>query len=1096
MKIFLTTIIAGAISLPTLATASVPGPGMRIPGERPAHSPFAIERKGTVRHLPASPSVPFAKAGSSLEAIPAKGAIVYSEAWSSGNTPVGFYEIPTSGTKADFKLLSESSYVAGNAGALFFDGSYMIADAETEYNQRSVSYYVLDADTYELTGMGVLASSFQAYSMVQDPESGNCYGSFYNTNTKKSYFGSISKTNFSTKVIKSHDDDLHFNAMGATAEGALYGITFSGDLYSIDKTSGDMTLVASTGIVTDWQSSGAINPRNGMFYYAPCCDEGSALYEIDPVTGVVAKVYDMPFNEEIIGMHFPSFTSDLSPDYPRDVNISFDKGSLSGEVSFTMPSTYINGEQASGSASYSVMVDFRTAAAGTASYGAAVTVPVEVESAGMHTFNVIVSNEAGDSPRTTDNVFIGNDMPLSVTDVVLACADGIATVTWQPATSLNGGYLEGLTYKVTRADGSVAIDATEATVFTEAYDAPADGLTVIGYSVTATASGTTTSPVSSNRITIGSVTPPYTNYMTTEDKASHFTIINANNDKQTWEWDKRGFFGYYYNNSKKVGADDYLVLPAMKLEKGKIYTVSFDAYGYETSRYTEKVALYVGTSCDVEAFTTTLVTPTEIVGGESKLITANFKAPADGMYYFAIHACSDTDQFVLYVDNVSVSAPLSTAAPAMATDITVTPDIHGALSATISFTAPSVDLDGNPLADLTAVEVRSGSRVVASVTGEPGSRMSCVDNEVVRGENSYTLVPVNSAGEGEYAYASAFVGFAAPVHPETFTVEPGENDGAVVLHWSPVTTDVNGLQFGPGDVTYTVVRYEYRDQVIIAEGVAECEYSCQVMDPQYEQELIQFAVFPVNADGVAGVGLTSDMFPVGAPDAIPFEESFANGYLSHTFGMSYDGAEWWLSTEADMDNNVPAQDGDDGFAVLGSNDLLTSARLFTGRIDLSAARAPELTFYYYVLGSIDENTVTVSVNDGGGWAVVGSPFVLGSGEVHTWVKATVDLAPYAGKRIQVALEGKINTYAYIFVDNLRITENENGAVGSVDVAGASVKAVPGGIEVNAPDTASVVITDIAGRTLYTGTGSATVSLPAGIYVVRAGSLTVKALVGE
>lgn len=795
-------------------------------------------------------------------------------------------------------------------------------------------------------------------------------------------------------------------------------------------------------------------------------------------------------------MHFPPFTSDLSPDYPQNVNINFEGGALSGEVSFTMPSTYINGETASGSASYSVTVDFRQAATGTAAYGAEVTVPVEVESGGMHTFNVTVSNDAGDSPRTTDNVFIGNDTPLSVTDVVLVYANGNATVTWEPATSANGGYLAGLTYKVTRADGTVAAEATEATEFSEVCDFPADGLKVVGYSVTASASGVTTSPVSSNRITIGSVTPPYNNYMTTEDKASHFTVINANADKQTWEWDQRGFFGYYYNNSIKVGADDYLVLPAMKLEKNKVYMVSFDAYGYETSRYTEKVALYVGTACDVEAFTTCLVTPTEIAGGESRMVTANFKAPDDGMYYFAIHACSDVDQFVLYVDNVSVSAPLSTAAPAKATDITATPDSHGALSATISFTAPAVDLAGNPLADLTAVEVRSGSRVVASLSGEPGTRMSCVDSGAVHGENTYTIVPVNSAGEGEYAYASVFVGFAAPVHPETFTVEAGENDGAVVLRWSPVTTDVNGLQFGAGDVTYTVVRYEYRDQVIIAEGVTDCEYSFQVMDPQYEQELIQFAVFPINADGVAGVGLASEMFPVGAPDPFPFKESFANGYLSHTFGMSYDGAEWWLSTEADMDNNVPAQDGDDGFAVLGSNDLFTSARLFTGRIDLSAARAPQLSFHYYVLGSIDENTVTVSVNDGSGWVVAAAPFVLGTGEVHTWVKAAVDLAAYAGKRVQVALEGKINTYAYIFVDNLCVAENESGSVGSVTSSAAQVKTVAGGIEVTAADSDPVTVTDIAGRILYNGAGSASVSLPAGIYVVRAGALTVKAIVGQ
>lgn len=1074
--------------------ASANTPGMRTPGERPVHSQFAITQPLHVNRLPAPPAIPYASQQGALQTIPATGAIVYSDAWSADNSPVGFYEIPTSGTSADFTLLSASSYAAGNAGALFFDGSYMVADAEVDYNTRTVSYYVLDADTYELTGMGVLSSSFMAYSMVQDPVTGNCYGSFYNTNTEKYYFGSINKTSFTTRTIKSHDESLRFNAMGATTDGKLYGITFAGDLYSIDKSSGNMTLVAATGIASRWQSSGAINPRNGKFYYATSCDQGSAFYEIDPATGDAAKVYDMPYNEEIVGLHFPAFATELSPDYPRDVTVTFDGSSLKGEISFTMPSTYVNGEEATGSAAYSVTVDFRPAASGTAAYGEKVTAQVEVESAGMHTFNITVSNDNGDSPRTTHNIFVGADTPQSVTDVKLTYDGGIASLTWEPARAVNGGYLENLTYKVTRADGTIAAEATTATTFSEECSIPDDGIMVLGYNVTASASGVTTTATPSNRITLGSVTPPYSNSLATEDKASHFTIINANNDKQTWEWDQRGFYSYYYNNSQKVGADDYLVLPAVRLAEGKVYTISFDAYGYESSRYTEKVALYVGDRCASDAFTTCLIEPVEIVGGESKSLSANFKAPASGIYYFAIHACSDADQFALYVDNVAVSAPIATTAPSMATEITATPDRNGALSATVNFTAPAVDLDGAPLADLEKVEVHSGTRLVATLTGEPGARMTCTDNEAIRGENSYTIIPFNSAGEGEYATVSVFVGFAAPERPETFTVRTGANDGAVEMQWSPVTTDVNGLQFGPSDITYTVVRYEYRDQVILAEGLTACEFSCQVMDATYEQELIQFAVFPINSYGEPGVGLSSEMIPVGAPDVLPFVESFAGGYLSHTFGMSYDGAEWWLSNEADMENNVPAQDGDDGFAILGSNDLKTSARLFTGRIDMSEAVAPILSFYYYVLSPEnpkDMNTITVLANDGSGWTEAAAPFVLGNGEKYTWQQATVDLTPYAGKRIQIGLEGAINTFAYIFIDNLRIAESGSGSIDAAAASPTYIKGIAGAIEVNAPADAPVTITDISGRVIYTGAGSATVSIPTGIYVVRAGSVTAK-----
>ncbi len=1087
-------ILQTAILVAACASIAITGhaQGLRTPSTAKRNAPFSRELPKAARLAPPAPKIPYSTGNSIFEAIPARGAIVFSDAWTESNSPVGYYEIPTSGTEPDFTLLATSDYAACNAGTLVFDGSIMTADAETEYGSRTVSYYVVDAETYEMTGMGILNANFHAYSMVQDPVSGNCYGSFLNTKTETCYFGSIDKNNFTTKSIKKYTDGFRFNAMGATEEGDLYGITFSGDLYSIDKTSGDASLVASTGIISAYQSSGAINPRNGKFYYATSCEQGSALYEIDPATGTAAKVYDMPYNEEILGMHFPKYTSDLSPDYPRNVTIAFEGASLSGEVRFKMPSTLVNGSEAKGEATYKVTVDSRMAATGTAAYGMDVAVPVTVETTGMHTFSVTVSNEAGDSPATTDRCFIGADKPRPVENATLKYDNGTFILTWSPAQSENGGYLENPTYTVTRSDGTVVATDHTSTLFSEKYPTPEQGLEVISYSITVNASGDTSAPSMSNRVTLGHIAPPYSNSLTTEVQAAPFTVFNVNNDKNTWEWDKRGFFGCYYD-TRHSAANDFLVLPGAMLEKGKVYTISFDAYGFESSQYTERVALYVGTSCAPEAFTTCLVPPTEIVRNELRRITANFKAPEDGIFHFAIHACSAPDQFVLYVDNIELSSPLSTSAPAMVTGITATPDMNGALKANISFTAPETDLNGNPLQSLTKVEVRNGTRLVASLTGAPGAAMSCTDNEAIEGENTYEIIPFNENGEGERALASVFVGFSKPAMPTDFKVSAGDNDGAVILEWSPVTTDVNGLNFGTGDVTYTVVKYEYRDQVIIAENLKECSFKYQAIEPEADQELMQFAVFPINAKGEDGVGLTSDMIPVGAPDKLPFKESFPRAYMSHAFGMSYDGAEWWLSTEKDMEGNVPAQDGDDGFAVLGSNDLLTSARLFSGRIDLTDAPEVELTFYYYVLGAQDRNTIQISVNDGNGWVNIGEPFVMGDGELHTWEKASLGLSAYAGKRIQICFEGTINTYAYIFIDNITLDDPTTGGIGQITgtASSATIESIGETIVVNAAPTEQVTIADLLGRTLHASTGSVTLPLPAGIYIVKAGSLTRK-----
>lgn len=1055
-------------SAPFAADAGLPAVES-MPGVHPArtsiHSgraPFAVAERGPVHRMAPAPKIPYSIGSNGADAIPARAAVIYSDAWTGDTSAMGFYEVPTSGTECELTLLTASDYAYANSGILAYNDKLMVVSSVTEYGQRMVSYYVLDSESYSMSDMGMLPSSFHAFSMVYDPTTGNSYASTRDMTDGSYHFSRFDTSAFTLTDIKDYETPLSFNGLGVTPGGEIYGITFPGDLYRVDKENGNATLVASLGIASEYASSGAINPRNGLFYYATCCKSGSALYEIDPSTGETAKVYDLPDNEELVGMYFPANASELAPDYPQNVSFNFEGTSLTGSVTFTMPTTLIDGSEATGSASYAICIDDQVAATGTAGYGEQVTDEITVEKAGMYKITVYLSNHDGDGPKTTDNLYIGADTPLKVENVRLSYADGAFTLEWDAAKGAHGGVLEEPVYTVVRMDGTTVADKTSATTFSEAYAEPEEGLDVVSYTVVASASGESAEAATSNRVTLGFVAPPYTNDMSTENDAAHFTVFNHNGDSNSWEWDKRGFYGCYYD-VRHSAADDYLFLPPTRLEEGKVYTVSFDAYGFETSQYTEKVALYVGTACDPESLTTCLAEPTEVVKNERKRITANFKAPADGIFHFAIHCCSDPDQFVLYVDNAEISAPLSTEAPGMVTGLTVTPDQHGALSATISFTAPETDLDGNALKDLSRVDVFNGDRLVASLTPAAGATASCTDSNATAGENTYEVVTFNMYGEGEHALASAFVGFAAPERTEWFKAAAGSDYGRVKLSWNPVTTDVNGLTFNEGDITYTLVKYEYREQIIIAEGVTECSYEYQACDPATEQELMQFAVFPISRAGLDGVGLTSEMIPVGASDALPYEESFPGAYMSHTFGMSYDGAEWWLSTEADMQGNVPAQDGDDGFAVMGSDYVDTSARLFTGRIDLSGAYAPELTFHYYALAAEDRNTLQISVDDGSGWTNIGAPFVLGNEANFTWHKATVDLSAYSGKHVQICFEGTIVTHAYIFVDNVKVTDAAHPAPTALSVSAADGNAL---LTWTAPDTSEYPEAELTGYNVY------------------------------
>lgn len=1086
MKISHSLFLAAALAFAAAPADAAPGssaPGMRY--EKPADAfSTSIRRQIPNPSLPVpaalAPRAP-RRAADAMVNIPARGAIVFSD---DQYTNIGFYEIPTAGDTDLFTAVSYTEYCLGNAGMLYFDDTVMVLSAEVDqYTGRSVSYYTLDADTYELKGMGVVNdNNFKAFSMAQDPVSGTCYGSFRNEASGASYFGSFDPSAVKATRIKAYTDPLNFNALSFTTDGNLYGITFDGSFYAIDKATGDAALIASTGIVSEYSSSGAINPRNNLFYYVTCCDSGSAMYEIVPGTGAVTKVYGIADNDEILGLYFGvAHMADGVPDYPQELAAEFSGADLTGEVTFTMPSTLLSGAQAEGEGTYILSINDKQYASAKAPFGTKVTVPVTVGYSSQFTISVAVANEAGTGPAAIIKHYIGEDMPMEVTSLHLSYYDGTATLTWAPARPMMGGYLENLHYKVYRRTGQelmdlVADDCTDCT-FSEHIDAPTEGLTSLSYSVVACTTNFSSEPVESNHITLGTVTPPYSNDMSTEELASHLTAINHNDDRYTWEWDKRGYFGCYYNPAHEA-PDDFLMLPGVHLEGGKIYTFSFEAFGFETSRYTERVAAYVGTAPRADALTTCIVEPVEIEGGERRLLTGNFKAYNDGIFYFAIHCCSDADNFVLYADNISVSAPLEFTAPGAVTNLKATPHINGALETVISFNAPKVDLNGDPLPEITAIDIYSGDRHVAHISDDlaPGKALTYTDAGASEGENTYTVVASNDSGTGETATTSCFVGFAAPARPEWLRLAPGDNFGAVRLTWAPVTTDVNGLQFNPGDVSYIVALYIDNSPEIIAEGVTECTYEHQAYEAEADQEMLQYAVFPVNRKGQDGVGITEEMIPAGAPYKLPFTESFPGGYMSHAFGMTYDGAQWWLGTDNDFKGKLAAQDGDNGFAVFGSNDLATSSRLLSARIDLTGASEPELSFWHYSFGDYDKNTLTIYVNDDtNGWQPLGEPLVLGSGNAGEWNQVTLPLTAYAGHHIRLCFDGAINTVAYSFIDNVMVADHSGITDPFAEPSAPSLTCAP---------------------EYYTIQGIRLHSRPTapGIYIVRRGSLSSKLLI--
>lgn len=149
---------------------------------------------------------------------------------------------------------------------------------------------------------------------------------------------------------------------------------------------------------------------------------------------------------------------------------------------------------------------------------------------------------------------------------------------------------------------------------------------------------------------------PYSNALNAAEGEDAFTIIDANADNSTWRFETdRASIGY--TNSADVPHDDWLVSPAIKLEAGKNYQFTIDAWRSSTSGTESfEVKLAAANTAVALAAGTQLIEKQNIEPTEATAYAGETVTVAEtGYYYFGIHATSPGDQYGFSVKNFSVA---------------------------------------------------------------------------------------------------------------------------------------------------------------------------------------------------------------------------------------------------------------------------------------------------------------------------------------------------------------------------------------------------------------------------------------------------------
>ena len=885
------------------------------------------------------------------------GAVLYHPSFSS-NSQYNFYTIPTQ--DAEEITLGKWSQATGgiqpNGGGIFspdmstFEYIQYMNFGTTVY----MYYYKYDTESWEIIdGHSVKNQQMLAFDTTLDPVTGTPYGVFVSENGRELGVPSYAEGTRST-IGKLSTDLL---TLSADAAGQLYGIGTDGNLYTVSKEDAALTLVGQTGVQpADVQQSALIDPQTGRMYWVGITqDQKSALYEVDVTTGVATKIYGFSGLIQIVCLNIkPSDIPAGAPAAVSNLAVAFEGAALEGTLSFTMPSKTYGGDDLSGLLVYHVLVNGQEDFSGEAEAGAMVEEAIELPG-GQNTVQVYVSNAEGDGPKGDGvSLWVGDDVPVAVTNVSLSCDDGhTLRLTWdEPTEGVNHGFMDpaDLCYDLIRYPDSLTVaTALKGCTFTEQVDP--QHLTPYSYDIIARGKYGQGETARSPICKVGpAFQTPYLCQFNDEYDFQVFTVIDQNADGTTWH-----YYPYCarYRFDKRNAANDVLVTPPVALGTDRLYNLSFR---YRTMGDPEQLQVTFGRSSDDPAsYAETILPMTELRNRQNEVFQTKLRVSESGEYSMAFLCQSTTDGFHLFLDDVSITDGPMLTAPDSVGNLMVTPADKGELQATLTFTTPAVTVIGEQLDAISKIDIMRDGELIGTITSPAmQSKLNYTDNTPVNGFNVYTVVCYDAQGNpGLEATRRVYIGIDAPDSPTNVRIVEQEN-GNITITWDAPTRGQNGGYINPDELSYDILRVLGGQQTEVDSYLDLEPYVDQVDQTTEKQNVLYYGVMARNELGVSDPQQSNSLV-AGRPFDFPFQESFPNGIMQHPF----------LSSNHSDQLNWPAESADDdGGCISFIQNNYDYLYLETGKISLQGSTMPGLVYSLKEQPGRGKLYVQVSANDG------------------------------------------------------------------------------------------------------------------------------------
>lgn len=941
------------------------------------------------------------------------------------------------------------------------------------------------------------------------PSEDRIYGYGYNTSSDAIVFKSSASDFSDTRFIREvSDSEICFSLTYNDTDGKLIG--FNGESFvQIDLLSGVQTSVYTPAADLNYQKTNTaivfdnISKQYYWNYFTRDSKSHLATVDMNARRINVVKNYDNQTLFKVL-CNMPKAVDPNAPAPAEFVGINLPEGATSGTVKFRLPSAG-NNVAATDKVKWTLSAGSYTLAQGEGTPGEEVTAEVNNVPEGQIYFTIVVEVNGYESLPAQELFFVGIDTPASPENVVLA-SDGLK---WEAVTKgQHDGYVDpaSVVYNIylnnelqgTTSETSYAIKFPEGLTYS-VYQASVEA--AIGEKISL--------PSLSNTLLFGTPLDIPVTFTPSDEQALLFSTEDVDGNGNCWTYDNsisnRGSFISGFSSNSRI--EEWLFLPPVDAsDPDAVYQISMRAGLNSETGNRAILDIKAGTEAKADAMTYEILTNRVLTDNRQNLLTGLFTKTG---------ALKDADQVVIgvrvYVPsggsqvrarNFQITKTnMSVQAPAAVSNVRAVAGAKGALTATISFKMPTTRLNGEAIPEDTEIEVAVLGDNKVTVKGLPGSNHN-VEVEAFRGINEFTITPKIGNDAGAPTSLELYCGVDIPGGVSNFVVDVDETNMTANITWDAPEVGLNGGYINPEELTYAFCLYNSSTGEY--EPVQDLGSSRSYSFSASSQTLANYR-FAIQSKSEAGVTpqLVGERVQLGRPYSLPMDENFydtkdakpAMHYAPYTLVTSeaYAGTSWTIddpsTIRADYANpNKVAMIGScDGanrigflefpkFSTSGKSGLSMVFTIYQGQY------SPKVTLYARTVGMEEYAEIGVIPNSTeSGYKSVEVKFPADYDD-KGWV--SVYMSPHYDSAIQNVIMNRFR----VLCPEISVEE--------VAQSGYAVYGSVGEITVEAEAGVPVTVYAVDGCSAasFESTGSDTVKLPAGIYVVRIGSETVKTLV--